>query len=135
MTREKTLFVLMSHEMTPAQIEDAKNNWNITRFITVPSDRWGQIPAEASSVCPFLAPIFAFLRDHAQAGDLLLVQGDFGATVAMVAFANRLGLTPIYATTRRIVTEKIEGDRIVTTRTFEHVRFRSYETVCENVKE
>jgi len=131
MKREKTLFLLMSHEMTTTQIDDARKNWSIGHIVKVPSEHWGQIPADAASVCPSLEEVFAFLRQEAYPGDLLLVQGDFGATVAMVSFARRLGIEPIYATTRRVAHEKVQGERIVTVRTFEHVRFRAYEFECE----
>jgi len=70
-------------------------------------------------------------EDNAKKGDLLLVQGDFGATVCMISFAKKLGIVPIYATTCRKVEERVEGDRIITLRHFEHVRFRRYETDCK----
>jgi hypothetical protein len=129
-TEVKTMFVLMSHEMTPVQIEDARSRWGVGRFVTVPCPLWGQIPPEADSVCDAVEPARAFLRREARPGDLLLVQGDFGATVAMIGEARKLGLTPLYATTRRVADERVEGDRVVTTRHFEHVRFRVYETEC-----
>ena len=39
-----TMFILMSHAMTPVQIEDAKNNYGVTTFVEVPNKYWGQIP-------------------------------------------------------------------------------------------
>lgn len=129
-TSVKTMFVLMSHEMTPIQIEDARSRWDVERFVTVPCPLWGQILPKADSVCDAVEPARAFLHREARPGDLLLVQGDFGATVAMIGEARKLGLTPLYATTRRVAEERVQGDRVVTTRHFEHVRFRIYETEC-----
>jgi len=64
---------------------------------------------------------------HAQPGDLVLIQGDFGATCLMVEYARSLGLTPIYATTARISEDKILPDGSVqTVRRFVHRRFRKY---------
>jgi hypothetical protein len=58
------------------------------------------------------------------------VQGDFGATFAMIQFAYKLGMLPVYATTQRRAVESRDGDKIVTTRVFEHVRFRIYERIA-----
>ncbi len=125
----KTLFILMSHIITSSQKEDARNTLGIEHFVVVPSKWWGQIPADAKSVCSYTEEIESYLEVHARAGDMLLVQGDFGATVRMVYFAQTIGLTTIYATTNRISKEVIEGEKIITVREFRHVRFRQYETV------
>lgn len=124
----KTMFVLMSHELTTLQYEDAKLSLDVQRFEKIKSDTWSQIPADADSVTVYLAKIKDHLMQHAKQGDILLVQGDFGATVALVCFAFDHGIIPVYATTERKATEVLQGDMIVTTRTFEHVRFRKYET-------
>ena len=58
---------------------------------------------------------------------MLLVQGDFGATYNMIKFAKNMGLTVIYATTKRIVSEYIENGKVLTKREFKHARFREYE--------
>ena len=129
----KTMYVLMSHEMTPGQVCDARKNLAIDRFVAVPSAYWGQIPAEAESVRPYTQEIKEWLDLRARENDVLLVQGDFGATVDMIAYARKRGIIPIYATTKRLVEEKIEGDRVVTTRKFVHVRFREYEDSWDDV--
>ena len=46
----KTMFILMSHEMTEVQYEDAKNNYHIERFIKLPTDIWSQIPPESENI-------------------------------------------------------------------------------------
>jgi len=128
---QKSLFVLMSHDMTPSQIKDAKTNLKVDKIITVPSTYWGQIPAEAKSVCPYTQEIKEWLRLNAKEGDYLLVQGDFGATVNLIHFARGIGLIPIYATTKRVAKEVIKGDEVITIRAFEHIRFREYEDICK----
>ena len=55
-----------------------------------------------------------------------MVQGDFGAIVEMVHFAFKVGLIPVYSTTKRVAKDIIDGDTITTLRIFEHVRFRKY---------
>jgi len=124
---QRTLFILLSHPLTETQREDARKHWGVTRFLEVPSRWWGQIPADAESVLPYLEEIVRFLEREASEGDLLLAQGDFGATVAIVHWARERGLLPLYATTRRVARERSDGERIITTREFRHVRFRPYE--------
>ena len=125
--KEKTMFILISHTLTDSQREDARKNWNVGEFKNVPSRWWGQIPADAESVSPYLSDIVSYLGREADSGDLLLIQGDFGATVAMTQWAKTRGLVPLYATTRRVAREHTEGERVITTREFRHVRFRRYE--------
>ena len=61
------------------------------------------------------------------ADDYVLVQGDFGACCLMVDYARRLGLLPIYSTTRREVHEEcLKDGSIRLVRSFRHVRFREY---------
>jgi len=67
------------------------------------------------------------LKTQGQKGDLLLVQGDFGATYALVRFAQHLGLVPLYATTARRSKEVVENGEVKTERIFTHARFREYE--------
>ena len=126
----RTMFIMMSHKMTQAQYDDAKNHFAIDRFIELPNDQWSQIPADADDISEYLADLKHNIVKQSNAGDLLLVQGDFGATVAMVHFAFKQGIIPVYATTRRAVKEIVDGDKVITTRTFEHVRFRIYEKGC-----
>ncbi|BDY11974.1 hypothetical protein HCR_02860 [Hydrogenimonas cancrithermarum] len=74
-------------------------------------------------------PLRTRILEEGMPGDILFVQGDFGATCAMARWASSRGLVPVYATTKRRAIEKVEGDRVTTTRVFEHVRFRVYETI------
>jgi hypothetical protein len=131
---QKTLYILMSHAITPAQKKDAVTSLGAERFVTVPSEWWGQIPADDVSVCAYTLEVESWLSIHAQRGDYLLVQGDFGATVRLVHFAVSIGMVPIYATTKRIARDVVDGDRVTTVREFQHVRFRHYETKCEQKK-
>ncbi len=126
----KTMFVLISHPMTDMQRKDAIRRYGVERFIFLDTSLWSQIPADAKSVLPYLAELEKSLEREADSGDILFVQGDFGATCAMVQWAFAKGMVPVYATTKRDAAEKVEGDRVVTTRVFKHVRFREYERIC-----
>lgn len=128
----KTMFVLISHPMTEEQKSDARTRYGVERFVRLETDVWSAIPADADSVLPYVRPLFARLEREAKEGDLLFVQGDFGATFAMVQFAYGRGMLPVYATTERDAVEKVDGERVITTRVFRHVRFRAYERLAPN---
>jgi len=116
----------MSHTITVQQKADAKKTLNVQHFIVLPTDLWSQIPVGSESVESSLLQLKIQLLSQANPGDLLLVQGDYGATFNMVQFAKEIGLVPVYATSRRNVYEVVEGEKITTVREFQHVRFREY---------
>ena len=101
-------------------------------FIYIKNSIWQNIPPENEKISDLLDEIKKLILKDAKKGDLILVQGDFGATYIMVNFAFQNGLVPIYATSKREVKEKRENDQVVTIRTFKHIRFRKYENVNKN---
>ena len=124
------MFVLISHAMTDGQKVDAVNTFGIVGFVVLPTTHWSQIPADADDITPFLQPLKGKIMREAKKDDYLFVQGDFGATVSMVNFAYKNGLTPVYATTQRNSVDTVVEDKIVTVREFKHVRYRIYEKGC-----
>jgi hypothetical protein len=124
-----TLFILLNHDISEAQKQDAKR-WGIRHFISLPpalQSLWGNIPAETQNIDHLLHPIKQWLLQNAAAGDFVLIQGDFGACWIMVNFAFENNLVPVYATTDRKAVEMIQPDgSIKTVREFRHVRFRKY---------
>lgn len=126
-----TLFLLFSHTLTNEQISDARQSLHVQGFAAIPKelqDRWSAIPPDLESIETYLQPIFEWLREEAQSGDYVLVQGDFGAVYLMIRFALEHGLIPVYATTRRDVREvPLSEGRVQVQRTFQHVRYRRYE--------
>lgn len=123
----KTLFILMNHLLTKEQEKDAIENLNIDNFVVIGDEKWGNIDPADKSILSSIESYKGKLKEHSKFGDVLLVQGDFGATYAMVNFAKNIGLIPIYATTRRIVSEQVEDGKLVIKREFKHGRFREYE--------
>jgi len=124
------LYLLFSHSLTPEQIEDAQENWQVAACISLPEqlqELWSNVPPELTSLKDYLQPICEWLR-NAQAGDLVLIQGDFGATYLMVQYAFERGLRPIYSTTlRKVVETPLPDGSIRTERVFAHHQFRLYE--------
>ena len=125
----KKLILLFSHKLTPVQEEDACNSLGVSSFVTVPhelQDLWSNIPSELESLEHYLEPLALYLKAELQKDDLVLIQGDFGATFSMVSFVQSLNVKAVYATTKRDVIEVKEGDKIIKRSVFEHVRFRVY---------
>ena len=90
--------------------------------------RWSNVPSELESLDEYLCPVLNWLRDTAQPGDYVLIQGDFGAVYTAVTFALEHSLIPVYATTRRNVVEThLPNSKVQVQRIFEHVRFREYQ--------
>ncbi|WP_456374209.1 CRISPR-associated protein Csx20 [Methanocaldococcus sp.] len=123
------MFLLFSHNLTNDQIKDAKENLKVDKFIYLPKELqniWSNIPPEIEDITDYLKPIKEFLKNNANDGDYVLIQGDFGATYNMVNYAFENNLIPIYATTKRVVKEVIEDGKVITIREFKHCRFRKY---------
>lgn len=123
----KTLFTLINHTLTSEQEEDARKNLNVDKFINITDAMWSDIDPSEKSIIKFVETYKDKLKKQAKAGDVLLVQGDFGATYNMIRFAKNMGLIAVYATTNRIVSEQVENGKVVIKREFKHARFREYE--------
>ncbi|MFA7090829.1 MAG: CRISPR-associated protein Csx20 [Arcobacteraceae bacterium] len=123
------MFLFFSHELTNAQILDAKENWRVKEFISLPQElqeQWSNIPSGIENLTSYLTAHKQFLAQHTQFEDMVLIQGDFGAVYNIVNFAKELGLKPVYATTNRIIEEFEEEGKTIKKSIFEHVRFREY---------
>lgn len=124
------LFLLLNHQFTPEQEEDAKVGLQVAYVRRPPSEiqaLWGRVPPDLEEIACFLEPFKEWLRREAAPGDLVLIQGDFGACYLMVCFAFDAGLVPVYATTEREATEELlEDGTIRLVHTFRHRRFRRY---------
>jgi len=126
----KKMFLFFSHDLTQIQKNEAKNNLYIKEFISLDDELqeiWSSIPSDEESLKEYLKPLKKFLEERASLGDVILIQGDFGAVYSMVNFAKSLGLKAVYATTKRTVEEIVEDGKTIKKSIFEHRRFREYE--------
>ncbi|MGI6681149.1 MAG: CRISPR-associated protein Csx20 [Bdellovibrionota bacterium] len=128
---KRSFITLFNHHLTLEQELDAKEHLLVDNFIYPNSEiqkAWGEVPANVISLKNYLSPIISWLKNIGKEKDFLLVQGDFGATFYMVECAFKLGLIPIYATTKReAIEETLETGEIKISRIFKHVMFRKYE--------
>ena len=116
----------MNHTLTLEQEEDAKENLKIEKFVNIADAKWSDIDPFEKSVVNVINIYKDRLTQQASAGDVLLVQGDFGATYNMINFAKNIGIKTIYATTKRIAQELTIDGKLVTRREFKHEKFREY---------
>jgi hypothetical protein len=126
----KQMALLFSHTLTEEQENEARERWGVTRFLPVPEElqsRWSQVPVEGPFPKEWMIPIVEWLEGHTQSGDLVLVQGEFGAVYFIVQWCYRNERIPLYATTVRINTEHVlpNGTTRIT-KIFSHVNFRVY---------
>ncbi len=128
----KSMFLIISHILTSEQIAEAREKFNITNFTSLPDQLqtlWSQVPPELPSIKKHIMPIKNWLATNAKSDDIVLVQGDFGATFMIVDYCLDNNLIPIYATTKRNVEETILNENIISKRKFSHVLFRLYERI------
>lgn len=127
----RQVFLLFSHQLSPPQIDELQNKFKVDKIVYLPAqlqDLWSNIPPELPSIKNYLQDILLWLKQNSNQEDLVLVQGEFGAVFILVNFCIKAGLIPIYATTKRQVSEEILDDGTVQlNRKFFHVRFRQFE--------
>ncbi len=123
-------FLFFSHRLTEDQLYDAEANLGASEVVYLPThlqEKWSQVPPEPETVEEFARPLWDWLAAEAAPGDYAMIQGDFGLSFATVNKAIRLGLVPVYATTRRESSEITDDQgQIRKTLLFKHVRFRRY---------
>ena len=122
----KKMFVLISHNLTEEQKNQALKTFGVESIVNITDDAWSSINPSDENILDALNAYKKELMLEANAGDVLLVQGDFGATYNMINFAKNIGLKTIYATTKRVVQELIIDGKSVTKREFKHEKFREY---------
>ncbi len=126
----RQFFLLFSHKLSSAQADRAKNEFRTDKFIEMPEQLkqlWQQIPPGIDGLGKYLLPIKRWIDKMARKNDILLIQGDFGATYLMVNFAIEKNLVPVYATTKRNAVEKtLDDGSIKMEHIFSFCRFRRY---------
>ena len=127
---KRTMFLVFNHKLTNEQMLDAKENLKVEEFVPLPEELkklWASIPPELESIETYIDPILDFIHAKGCVDDVVLIQGDPGAVFITVNFSKKLGLVPVYATTRREAVEKqLPDGSIELKHVFKHVRFREY---------
>jgi hypothetical protein len=125
----KNLHLLFNHKLTAEQQNDAKKSLGITNFVYLNDELqkiWSNVPSGEAHLEVHLANLEGYLKENITRNDIVLVQGDFGATYMMVDLVRSLGATAVYATTKRSVVEVMDGDKVIKQSIFKHEMFREY---------
>lgn len=126
-----TLYLIFNHQITCRQKHDARESMGVDKVIELPPELdplWRQISPNLESIKNYLKPVKDWLASHAQKNDYILIQGDFGACYIMINFAFKIGLIPVYSTTKREAVEQHGDDGTVKlVHHFKHQIFRRYE--------
>ncbi|BCD68473.1 CRISPR-associated protein Csx20 [Nitratiruptor sp. YY09-18] len=125
----KKLLLFFSHKLIPEQIKAAKEI-GIEEFVYLPPDLqtlFSNVPPDLGSLRNYAKPLVDFLQENTKKGDFALIQGDFGLCCILVNEAKKLGVVPVYATTKRIVKERNIDGKVAKYSEFQFVRFRRYE--------
>lgn len=124
------LLVLLNHTLTDEQITEAKEKLKVTEIIEPPirqKNIWSQMPPDENRHNLFTEEIIRWIKESADKGDFILVQGEFGATFTIVDFCLKNCFVPIYATSERKAEEIRNPDGSVEKRiVFKHMGFKKY---------
>ena len=112
--KPENMFLMFNHLLSKDQEADAQNIWGTQlKFVGLPAylkALWAQIPADQKCLFDTLAPFRTWLEKESRPNDVVLIQGDFGATWLMVNFALTLSLLPVYSVTVRDAREDLQPD-------------------------
>ena len=125
----KKFIVLMSHDMSDKQKNDAYENLKVTKIIEAPTNIkkiWGNIDPISDLNTVKLDEIVSWIKENSNKQDYVLVQGEFGATFYIVDYCFKNNLIPVYATSIRRVEETRQGEKVITNRVFVHEGYRRY---------
>jgi hypothetical protein len=121
-------FCLLNHQLTENQIAELTSAFGAEAIVYPPEELsalWSNVPTEKRLDAQWFEPFTNWLR-QAGKGDIVVLQGEFGAAFALTDYALQRGLIPVHAVTRRVSREAREGEVVRKTYVFEHVCFRPY---------
>ncbi len=124
-------FLLMfNHTLLPEQEEWAREHLGADSIMEMSEslkEGWAQVPSTPDDLSAWAEPFLKWINEYGRSGDLVLIQGDFGATYMMVRYTFKRGLVPVYATTMRHAIEtRMPDGRIKLEHEFRFCRFRKY---------
>lgn len=121
-------FCLLNHELTQNQFTELKSKFKVEKIeypLEPLSKMWSQILAVDELDIETINAVTDWLSS-AKAGDVLIVQGEYGSTFMIVDYALKRNLIPVHAVTKRVASEQRNGEIVSRQYVFEHVCFRKY---------
>lgn len=122
-------FNVTNHKLTDAQQYDVHQTFNadIIELNDKLKQQWGNVDPYAETVDETVQAVFDFITANSAEGDMALVQGDMGCVFALVNMLQHIGITAVYATTKRSsIEQQMPDGTVVKKSTFVHVQFRKY---------
>lgn len=120
----KKIVLLFSHKLTSLQEKELNKEWDCEKIIYMPDtlkEKWGNIDVKTD-----LKSFKKYLKENLSKNDLVLIQGEWGATYKMINYSKRKGYIPIYSSSERNSTEFHEGDKVIKSSIFLHIKFVKY---------
>lgn len=129
-------YCLLNHVLTDNQINELSTSYNCNEIEyanqTI-SQIWSQLPPQKNIDISIINKITQWL-ENAVENDVLIIQGEFGYTFALVDYALGRKLIPVHAVTKRVAQEQRNGEIVERKYIFEHVCFRKYNYYIKRVK-
>lgn len=123
------IYILLNHSLTDRQTAELHKTYGDDAVLEYPSAEikafWSQVPTEPTLPQNEIDRIVQWLS-HAKPDDVLIIQGEYGATFYLVSLALKRKMKALYAVTKRVNTETREGEKVLRSYVFEHVCFREY---------
>lgn len=114
--------------MVEEEIEEAKKHTRGGFNSRAPDEiraGWSNMAPEGPLPIKSLEVLLAWVSPKSDKGAYILIQGEFGVSYYLLGYCFKSGRIPIYATSKREVEEKRDGDKVKTKRAFKHVNFRN----------
>jgi hypothetical protein len=123
-------YLLLNHEITKAQRLELTEGWGAQRVQHLDQEigrHWSAVSPYGELDLEFLKGVCRTIEGKARKGDMIVVQGEYGATFFVVNFCLQHNFVPLYATSLRNYEERQNADGSVERfHRFRHIRFRRY---------
>ena len=123
-------FIILNHLLTKTQESELRSEFEVERIIEMPEvfkEIWGGISAQNDLFNSGVRDIIEWLKIDSQPSDVVVVQGEWGASFLIVDFCFCNKLIPLYASSERLYEQKdLKDGRVKRTHIFKHVRFKRY---------
>jgi hypothetical protein len=121
-------YCLLNHALTSNQLTELRERFGVTEIVYPPKEialRWSEIPTVTKLTAEQIAPFVEWLSG-AESGTIVILQGETGATFALVDYCLQKEYVPLHAVTKRVAQETRDGEIVHRGYVFEHVCFRRY---------
>jgi hypothetical protein len=124
-------FIVLNHTLIEDQKTELQHFFSVDSFIEMPEEVksiWSGLRPEVDIYSSGINDVISWLERYGKEDDIVIVQGEFGATFYVVNFCFHKGMVPVYASSeRRYMEKKYPDGRVDRHHIFKHVKFKLYE--------